>query len=478
MKNAISMIVLPLFCAVAALSQTNTSAEFEKGVVTKHVATTKDPKQSYALYLPTNYTPDKKWPILYCFDPMARGSVPVKRFQKAAEKFGYIVAGSNNSRNSLPPKDLVTTLQALWGDTHQRFSIDEKRVYSCGLSGGARVASFFAFSCKGCIRGVIGNGAGFMSDLKPTAQMPFVFFGTAGVEDFNYPELKKLTAKLTELGVQNYFDPFDGKHEWLTEAMAERALLWMELRAMRDGTRAKNDALIDAAYLSRIAEAKKYADQKNVLDSYRVYAGTASDFAGLRDVTKEIEIVGKLKISAELRSAIRDEEDQFAQQVRTVSTLYALSRKMKQKHAAPASDSADENRPDPQQEFRDAINGLKKNATRKDNSGDQLVARRAMAELVVGFWETSGGAERAGDLESAASDIELITQIAPENAYAWYNLARLNALQKKTKAAFSALEKAVASGFAERAILEKEKAFDPLRANERFQKILADLKDK
>jgi hypothetical protein len=33
--------------------------------------------ESYALYLPSNYTPSKRWPILYAFDPGARGRIPV-----------------------------------------------------------------------------------------------------------------------------------------------------------------------------------------------------------------------------------------------------------------------------------------------------------------------------------------------------------------------------------------------------------------
>ena len=51
-----------------------------RGVVIEKVSIQSDPAQSYALYLPSSYTPEKKWPILYCFDPLARGSVPVEAF--------------------------------------------------------------------------------------------------------------------------------------------------------------------------------------------------------------------------------------------------------------------------------------------------------------------------------------------------------------------------------------------------------------
>ena len=55
--------------------------------------------QSYWMFAPADYTADRAWPILYCLDPAARGRVPVDLFASAAEKAGFLVAGSNNSRN-------------------------------------------------------------------------------------------------------------------------------------------------------------------------------------------------------------------------------------------------------------------------------------------------------------------------------------------------------------------------------------------
>src|SRR4051812_43099861 len=78
--------------AMAALAQ-------EKGRVVESVKCDADPSQGYALYLPSQYAPDRSWPVIFAFDPRARGTVPVAIYRAAAEKFGYIVAGSNNSRN-------------------------------------------------------------------------------------------------------------------------------------------------------------------------------------------------------------------------------------------------------------------------------------------------------------------------------------------------------------------------------------------
>ncbi|HYE75428.1 MAG TPA: hypothetical protein VEF04_18935, partial [Blastocatellia bacterium] len=117
--------------------------ELPKGRVIDRIACLADPSQSYALYLPANYTEARKWPILYGFDPGGRGNQVVELFKEAAEKYGWIVVGSNNSRNG-PGVPLSTILQAFWNDTQTRFAIDERRVYATGMSGGARVASSFA----------------------------------------------------------------------------------------------------------------------------------------------------------------------------------------------------------------------------------------------------------------------------------------------------------------------------------------------
>src|SRR5947209_5644709 len=104
------MRLLLVGLAVAAYGQ-----DLPRGQIIDAVKCVADRSQSYALYLPSNYSPDRTWNVILAFDPGARGRRPVERYQAAAEKYGYIVAGSNNSRNG-PWEVSLTAAKAMSGD--------------------------------------------------------------------------------------------------------------------------------------------------------------------------------------------------------------------------------------------------------------------------------------------------------------------------------------------------------------------------
>ena len=132
--------------------------EFEKGKVIPTVVCLDDKDQNYALYLPKAYDPLKKWPIILGFSPVARGSDPVMLCSEAAEKYGFIVIGSNNSKNG--DSVLINkAYMALKTEIQKRFSFDPQRMYSIGMSGGSRVALRLASQEPDLFRGVIACAA-------------------------------------------------------------------------------------------------------------------------------------------------------------------------------------------------------------------------------------------------------------------------------------------------------------------------------
>src|SRR5215468_9184167 len=69
------------------------------GAINPKVVCASNPAESYALYLPAHFSTNREWPIIYVFDPLARGEAAAEVVRPAAQKLGYIVAASNNSKN-------------------------------------------------------------------------------------------------------------------------------------------------------------------------------------------------------------------------------------------------------------------------------------------------------------------------------------------------------------------------------------------
>ena len=136
--------------------------------------------QSYALFKPAQYDNKKSWPVILIFDPAARGRTGVNTFIEAGRKYGFILACSNNSRNG-PLGNNFTAASSMLQDVEERFTVDQRRIYTAGFSGGSRFAMAFAVKDKR-ISGVIGCGAGLPNDRNffPSANSDFLYYGLVG----------------------------------------------------------------------------------------------------------------------------------------------------------------------------------------------------------------------------------------------------------------------------------------------------------
>src|SRR6202035_1071035 len=278
-------------------------APLPKGAVVERVACRADAKETYALYLPSTYSPARRWPIVYALDARGQALLPLERFRAGAETYGYIVASSYNSASDGPMQPTTAAMQAMWNDTHQRFAVDDKRVYAAGHSGTVRAACIMAAAVPGSIAGVIGAGAGFPFDQAPTKDTPFLFFGTIGNVDFNYYELQDLENRLTDLHLPHRIEEFAGPHEWMPPELATAALGWMDVQAMKAGTRAKDAALVDGLWQQDLAAARAAEAAGRPFDAWRRYSAMAGEYAGVRDAAEAIAKAAELGASKVVKEA-------------------------------------------------------------------------------------------------------------------------------------------------------------------------------
>src|SRR5579864_1138304 len=75
-----------------------TPGQFNTGKVIDTVICRKDPTQSYAVFIPAKGGKEEL-PVIYFFDPHANGSLPLYKYRFLADTYGFILVGSNNSKN-------------------------------------------------------------------------------------------------------------------------------------------------------------------------------------------------------------------------------------------------------------------------------------------------------------------------------------------------------------------------------------------
>ncbi len=413
------------------------------------VACQADNSQLYALYVPSAYTPQKKWPVIFCFDPGARGKVPVERLQAAAEKYGYIVAGSLNSRNG-PWAANAAAIQAMVRDVESHLAVDVKRVYTAGLSGGARVATQVALG--GLAKGVIACSAGFpTSEDGVPGKVPFVFFGTAGVEDFNHGELRRLDGELESRKATHRIVIFQGGHEWAPVPLLAEAVEWFELQAMRNGTREKDGTFVAAQWEARSAAVPAVP----ALAKWRAQKSLVADFKGLMDVSALEKLVKDLGASRPVKDELKAERQAQQKEEDLMSELGEMA----------AGGSA--------ARMRKLTADLRQRSTVAEDTADRQMVRR----VIGGFGSSGRDATRAmfenGEYADAAIVLEMLAEFRPGQSRTLYDLARARAGAGEKKKALEALQQAADAGLSDAPRVEAEKLFGKLRSEPAYQTALA-----
>jgi dienelactone hydrolase len=460
--------------------------QIPKGVVVGHLTCALDPDQSYALYIPSVYTDKTASPIIYCFDPGAQGAAPVEAFKDGAEKYGYIVAGSNNSKNG-PIAVSTAAINAVWRDTHARFNIDDNRVYAAGFSGGARVAVQLGYALPGKIAGVIACGAGFPTNKAPSSSTPFVVFATVGTADFNYPELARLKKTLDSVSVPNTLRVFDGPHQWAPKELCTEALEWMQLQAMKQGRLQKDNSFIDPLFERRLAAARADEASGKPYEAYLAYESLAGDFKGIKDVAQASTKAAELRNAQGVKQALKQEKEDIDKQIAKDRELQILkSRALGSPAAAAGSSTADagvnrtteasEDRAAALADLRRAIAALRKKAD--ESSADQMVARRVLQGFFVECYETASAFAQTKNYALAAANLELAAEMRPDGRGVFFDLACAYSRLKEKPRALAALKKAVDNGYKDVHALESDPDLDSIRSDPEFQRILSNLKSK
>jgi len=314
----------PLVAILLAAAQPGQPA---RGTLVEHVSCPSDPTQTYTLYLPSSYQPSRSWPLLLVFDPGGRAARAAEVFRDAAERFGWIIAASENSRNG-PWEPTLRAVNAMWPALLGGYSVDERRVYAAGHSGGATVAWMLARQ-TGQIAGVIVSGQP-NPESNDSKGKPFAWFGMAGHADFNFMEVKKIDQDLARTSNPHRVEFFDGGHQWPPPDLVARAFAWMEIVAMKDGRRSRDQDLARTLLGEDMTRAGELEQRGLLTEAWRSYGAIASSYSGVIDASEaerrrhNLEAGDRFKTAQKIEErADRRERDQAVALGRVLTRLTA-----------------------------------------------------------------------------------------------------------------------------------------------------------
>jgi dienelactone hydrolase len=422
----------------------------QKAVVIDRVVCTNSIQQSYCLYLPSNYKPDKNSPIIYAFDAQGDGKLPVVLMKDQAEKLGYILVGSNNLRNGLRSEEINRIVNILLEDTKQKLAIDPKRIYTAGFSGGARVACNAAQSLKG-INGVIACSAGF----QPGNKAPdFHFIGVAGLQDMNYLEMKKLEEHLKNLKASAQLLVFEGTHHWPPKPVIDEAMILLEIYAMRDSLIPIDRKIADTIIKDNMNQIGLLMSRNNpdsLVNAYSLLNRTIEMLDGLTNISKPKAALENLMKYPEIRNYLIEQatlEDYEEQKQHEFSAAFQ-SKKGQWWQKELKSIAAD--------------TLIVHEKLRKD------VALRLLGYVSLNCYSYVNMALQTQNWETLELYTEIYHLADPKNYYCYYAMACLKANTGKAARAVEDLKKAIAFGYKNTKQLGNDPLLKSLNGSSEFE---------
>ena len=422
---------LILLGLTASCKSHNKSGQSNKPLSYTTVATKvcpSDTTQSYDIYLPTSYSTKKKWPVIYVFDAHGDGKLAVNHFKEAAERFGYIVIGSNNSRNGLQTLD--HTLDILMKDTKNEYPIDPDRIYAGGFSGGGRVAAIVATKYGNC-KGIITCSAGAQGVNPQTIASKFDIYAIAGREDFNFAEVMDIQQQFVNTDWRTLATSFDGGHAWPPINYITNAVLWFQLGAMKDGLIPKNDDLID-----------------QTLDTFKLkyehYLATNQFIKAADECKMGISYLSGLRSTKKLEKKLREiqAQDGFKNELRSMEQLQMMEEQLRNGYMQ-AFVNQDINW------WHNELNGLANSIKQTTDLNTRQMYSRVKGFLGIVCYSYTSKAIQDNNDALTAKCLEIYETLEPENPDCFYYKALYLNKKNQYKEASEALGKAVEFGFKE-----------------------------
>jgi hypothetical protein len=403
-----------------------------------------DINNTYQLYLPANYNLEKTWPLIYCFDSHGDGNLPINLLRQFAEREGFILVGSNSSRNGLGADELSFIIEKLYQDTRTKLSIDDQRIYALGFSGGARVACSMALTYQN-ISGVIACSAGY----RPSQGQPaFNFIGIAGTLDMNCQEMKQIDVVLNNFPVRHELILFNGKHQWPSADLLEQAISDLEIMNMANGKIKINESLINVRYEAALSQKISIVGSSNLdslLMAERIINNAERVFEGVKDIS-EFKLLNDKLLKSPMFAGAKEKYKKIELQESQKQQVYGNAIREQSLGW-----------------WMDEIQKLNKIKFRNTESPESQSAYRLLAYISLLSYSYVNSAIQQHDWASSEHFLKIYGLADPENPdYLYFNACYL-AQTGKNKEAYQSLQNAIKYGFNDKVKLERDPLLEGLK---------------
>ncbi|MFS4467294.1 alpha/beta hydrolase [Maribacter sp. 2210JD10-5] len=297
------LLILPLITLAQEL-------RLAKGGITDNLIVNDSLKETMAVYLPSNFKTSASWPVLFVLDMDGKAKDALSDFKIAAENEGYILASSNNLRDTLKLSQNILVANRMFNAVTDILPIERGRTYLAGFNGGARFATVVpTFVNK--ITGVISYGASIGNLEVLNSKKPFHYIGIVDREDFNYTESIDVQKALDRLRFPNQLIVFDGEGNNSTTKNLTTALRIFTLSAMAKGIVAKDETFIDSSYNEFLTEANSLFTKKKPLLSNYLLSNMIRAYNPLRNIDSIKTTQKSLKRSKSFRENNRAKNNYF-----------------------------------------------------------------------------------------------------------------------------------------------------------------------
>ena len=493
--RTISGIILALLVSCSLVSCTSGSLKVteakkmpEKGVVHQKLYIRGDSARSYALYFPrstagkgANGQVDEgtrgrddlgKFPLVIAFDPQGNGGLPVEKYKKLAEKYGFILAGSNNSKNGLPPDEIDNIVIGLRKELIDSYPVDTNRIFLMGFSGGARIASLAGFY-KTQVAGVIACGAGLAGASAPPV-FKIDYFGIAGMGDFNMNEMVELDYPLTQAGLRHVIKTYQGIHAWPPADVMESAFQWFSLNSMKDGIVPKNETIIQeimSAFEKKVdtlISCGQFLEAANTCMEAIAF-GDGLDSTGIySDKLVSIENMPRYQIQAKYRKKLMELEE--SERKMLIEALTDKDLKWWKEFEVRSTKYEVRTRNDA---------GCKIKVLSEDEwqrREETFKNQRVLAYVRLLAYMNANSVLTSKNEEAAVKIVTIYEIVDPENPEPCYMQAILSARKSNTKEALQQLDQAIGKGFKDKLRMAEQPEFRSLKETPGFYDLLQKIK--